>query len=138
NIIVAEDGSEVYVFTGTGQHLRTLNALTGAVRYQFTYGHSGLLTAITDGDGNVTTIERDSNDQPTGIVASGGQRTALALDANGYLAHLTNPANEISQFTYATGAADGLLTTRTDPRGHMHRFSYDALGRLTRDEDPVG
>src|SRR5262249_15121245 len=30
------------------------------------------------------------------------------------------------------------LATLTDPRGGVHRFTYDSLGRLTRDEDPAG
>ena len=41
--IAAEDGSELYVFTSAGRHLRTLDALTGAVRFQFTYDSAGHL-----------------------------------------------------------------------------------------------
>lgn len=36
-IIPSADGHEVYVFSGDGRHLRTLDALTGAVRYRFGY-----------------------------------------------------------------------------------------------------
>ena len=33
----------------------------------------------------------------------------------------------------------GLLATETDPRGGgVHKFTYDAQGRLIRDEDPAG
>ncbi|MBI3963156.1 MAG: RHS repeat-associated core domain-containing protein [Deinococcus sp.] len=134
-VIPSVDGSEVYVFDGTGQHLRTLEALTGALRYQFTYDSTGRLTAITGGDGNVTTIERDADGHPTAIVGPYGQRTTLTLDASGYLATITNPAGEVVQLTYTS---DGLLTSLTDPRGNVHRFSYDTLGRLLRDEDPAG
>ena len=49
---------------------------------------------MTDRDGNVTTVERDALGQPTAIVAPFGQRTALTLDGNGYLASITNPAND--------------------------------------------
>src|SRR5205814_823711 len=62
--IAGEDGGELYVFTDTGRHLRTLDALTGAVRFQFTYDSAGRLATITDGDGNVTTIERDGSGSP--------------------------------------------------------------------------
>src|SRR5262249_52112485 len=34
-LIPSEDGSEIYVFNSVGRHLRTLDALTNAVRYQF-------------------------------------------------------------------------------------------------------
>jgi YD repeat-containing protein len=138
-IIAAEDGSELYVFTGTGRHLRTLDALTGAVRFQFTYNSAGRLATVTDGDGNVTTIERDGSGNPSAIVAPFGQRTTLAVQGDGYLSRVTNPAGEAVQLTYHSGNAEGLLATRTDPRGNVHRYLYDdALGRLIRDENPAG
>ena len=136
--IAAEDGSELYVFTGTGRHLRTLDALTGAVRFQFTYDSADRLATITDGDGNVTTIERDGSANPSAIVAPFGQRTTLAVQGDGYLSRVTNPAGEAAQLTYKSGNAEGLLATLTDPRGNVHRYTYDALGRLRRNEDPAG
>ncbi|MFN2298493.1 MAG: hypothetical protein ACK2UB_06580, partial [Anaerolineales bacterium] len=78
NIAVAsENGDEIYIFDVTGRHLRTLDALTGTVRHQFSYNSAGLLTSITDGDGNVTRIERNGSGSPSAIVAPGGQRTIL-------------------------------------------------------------
>ncbi|MBI2877240.1 MAG: hypothetical protein HYY20_10190 [Candidatus Tectomicrobia bacterium] len=133
--IPAEDGSEIYVFDSKGRHLRTLNALTGAIRYRFTYDSHSLLTAVTDGDGNVTAIKRDASGNPTAIFAPFGQRTLLSLDTNDYLGSITNPAGEATQLSYSN---DGLLLTLTDPKGNVYRFSYDGLGRLTRDEDPAG
>ena len=64
--------------TPTGRHLRTLDALTGAVLYQFTYDAAGRLAQIKDGDGNITTVERDADGNPTAIVAPTGQRTDAA------------------------------------------------------------
>ncbi len=132
--IASEDGGEFYVFDPSGRHLRTLHALTGVIRYQFGYDAQGRLITITDGDSNVTTIQRDGAGQPTAIVAPDGQRTTFTLDPNGYLATITNPAGEVNRSTYS---ADGLLTTLTTPRGHIYSFTHDALGRLTRDEDPA-
>ena len=134
-LIPSEDGQELYQFTSSGRHLRTLDALTGAVLYQFAYDAAGRLTQIKDGDGNITTVERDAAGNPTAIVAPFGQRTTLAVDANGYLAKVTSPAGQAVQFT---STADGLLTQRTDPGGGVHNFSYDSLGRLARDEGPDG
>jgi RHS repeat-associated protein len=133
-IIPAEDGSEVYIFNGAGRHLRTLDALTGALRYQFGYDNAGRLALVTDGDGNITTIEHDGNGNPTAILAPDGQRTTLALHPNGFLSSITSPAGETVGLDYT---ADGLLTTMTDPRNGIHVFEYDNLGRLTRDEDPA-
>ena len=136
--IAAADGSELYVFTGAGRHKRTLDALTGAVRFQFTYDVAGRLTTITDGDGNVTTIERDGSGNPTAIVAPFGQHTTLAVNGAGYLASVTNPAGQVMQLTYNAGTAVGLLASLTDPRGGVHLYQYDAVGRLVHDQDPAG
>jgi RHS repeat-associated protein len=134
-LISAEDGRELYEFSGAGQHLRTIHALTGATLYRFAYDPAGRLASVMDGDGNVTTIERDANGNPTAIVAPFGQRTTLILDDNGYLASVTNPAGEVMRFDYT---ADGLLTSFTDAKGGVRRYTYDADGRLTRAEDPAG
>ena len=48
---------------------------------------------------------------------------------------VTNPADEAHAMGYS---ADGLLQTFTDPLGNIHRYTYDALGRLIKDEDPAG
>ena len=134
-LFAAADGSEVYVFNEIGRHLRTLHGLTGAVLYQFAYSATGRLISVTDGDGNVTTIERDTNSNPTAIVGPYGQRTTLAVDAHSYLAHITNPAGETVQLS---STDDGLLTSFTDARGNAYHFTYDALGRLVQDADPAG
>ncbi|HMS86398.1 MAG TPA: hypothetical protein PKD12_22410 [Nitrospira sp.] len=133
--IPSDDGQEVSVFSAQGRHLRTLDALTGANRAVFTYNAAGRLTTITDADGKVTTIQRDTNGNPTAIVAPGGQQTALTLEGNGYLQSVTNPNGEKIELTYT---ADGLLTTLKDARGNLHTNSYDANGRLIKDEDPAG
>jgi RHS repeat-associated protein len=134
-IIPSEDGSEVYIFSSAGRHLRTLDALTGVVRYQFAYDSAGRLTAVTDADGNNVTIERNAAGGATAIVPPYGQRTTLTLDGNGYLANITDPAGESVRLVYS---ANGLLTSLTDHGGNIHRFSYDSVGRVLRDDDPLG
>ena len=129
-IIASEDGTELYVFNNQGRHLRTHNALTKAIKYSFTYNTAGRLTAITDGDNNKTTIERDSAGNPTALVSPDGQRTSLTVDTNGYLSLITNPASEVNHFSYTT---DGLLTSMTDAKGNSSVMQYDTLGRLIKD-----
>ncbi len=130
--VPSADGSQLYFFSASGQHLRTLNALTGAVLYEFGYGPIGQLITITDANNNVTTIERDSNDNPIAIVAPFGQRTILTLDANGYLSTVTNPVHETVQLQHTP---TGLLTKVTWPRGNSNTFTYDNDGRLIKDSD---
>ncbi len=133
--IASEDGGELDIFSSGLHHLRNLNSRTGAVRYRFGYDAAGRLTTVTDGDGNVTTIERAATTGvPTAIVAPFGQRTTLTVDANGYLASITNPANETTRMTYT---ADGLLTGFGDPKGTSSAITYDTLGRLVKDQNAV-
>ena len=132
NIVTpSEDGREYYLFDVTGRHLRTVDSVTGALHYRFLYNGQGQLARIEDGNGNATLIER-AGGTPTAIVAPDGQRTSLSLDANGYLAAISNPAGE----TYGMNhSPDGLLSRFADPRGNASTFTYDALGRLLTDQN---
>ena len=111
--VASEDGSEIYEFDGTGRHLRTLDALTGRPVFTFTYSPEGLLLSVTDAVGNVTQIERNGAGKVTAIVSPFGQRTTVGLDANGFLATLTNPANETIRVQHDSL---GLLRSMTDRR----------------------
>jgi RHS repeat-associated protein len=132
-IVPSGDGTAAFWFD-SGRHTKTIDTLTGVTQESFTYDAHGLLTAITDLDGNVTTIERDGHGDPDAIVAPGGQRTTLTM-TGGNLASVTNPSGESFQFLYD---GSGLLTQTTDRRGGLHTFSYDADGLLTKDAGPDG
>jgi len=56
-LVPSADGSEVYEFTPDGRHLRTVDALTGTLRYAFGYDAANRLILITDGDTNITRVE---------------------------------------------------------------------------------
>ena len=132
----SEDGTAVFMFDRDGRHLRTVDALTGALRFRFDYDAAGRLSKLTDGDGNVTTIERDGEGVATAIVAPGNVRTALTVRPDGYLGAVTNPENEAFTLDYHAG---GLLKTFKDPLGRDAHFTYDAAtGRLKTDEDRSG
>jgi len=134
-LLTSKDGGEVYVFSSTGQHLQTLKPLTGALKYQFTYDAAGNLSTITDGSGNVTTIQRDSSEHPTAIVSPFGQTSSLSLDSNGFLSQVMDPAGNTVRFT---NTSTGLMTARSDSNGNVYNYSYDNTGKLTLDSDPAG
>ena len=92
------------------------------------------MIAIEDSHSNRTVIERAGN-VAIAIVAPDGQRTALTIDANGYLSSLSNAAAETTSFSYAD---DGLLLTMTDAKGATSTMTYDAKGRLIRDVNAAG
>lgn len=134
-LLASRSGTEIFVFSAQGRHLRTLDAWTGAVRRSFAYDSGGRLASMSDGSGNLTAVERDGAGAPVAIVAPGGQRTALSLDANGWLARVTNPAGEAHALTSGT---TGLLESRVDPGGGAHAYRYDAAGLLVEDAGPAG
>ncbi len=134
-LFTSEDGSEVYVFSSTGQHLQTLRPLTGALEYQFGYDAAGKLVTVTDANGNVTTIQRDTSEHPTAIVSPYGQTTTLSVDSNGFLSQVTDPLGKSEAFT---NGSTGLLASRTDENGNTFNYTYDSQGRVTNDADPLG
>ena len=137
-LIPSPDGAEVYVFDGRGRHLRTLQALTGSVLYEFAYDAAGRLAQVTEktgGTDNLTEVLRDSSGRPTGVRSPYGQLTSFTLDANGHLATIANPAGETLHFTYS---ADGLIQQQTDARGNSWSLEYDEEGRLSLESDPLG
>lgn len=132
--VPSPDGTEVWEFDRDGRHLATRQGLTGATLRTFGYGTHGLST-ITDGDGNVTKIERSASGAPEAIVGPGGQRTTLKLDAAGWLEEARNPAGEATKMTYHPG---GLLATFQAPSGGKTQLTYNAQGRLTKDVSADG
>lgn len=127
-------GGEIYELDAFGRHVRTRSP-RGTLRYAFGYDAGGRLISITDGAGQVTTIERTAAGAPTAIVAPGGARTELTLDAAGRLASVVGPGNRTVALAYT---ADGLLTSITDVRGMTSSFTYTATGQLATDTDPSG
>lgn len=126
-VIGTEAGNEAYVFDGSGRHVRTLSMLTSSVIAQFGYDSNGLLITVTDRNGGITRIERNSIGVPTALVAPNGDRTTLVLDAHGGLAQITNPGGK----TIGFGLEDsGLLSGITTETGAVSSFGYDANGGM--------
>jgi RHS repeat-associated protein len=131
--IPSEDGGELYRFDQTGRHLSTVNTFTKAVIYSFGYDADGQLIKVTDGDGNVTRIDRSPGGAPLAIVGPYGQKTTLGVDATGSLNSVGDPLGGTYSFI---STAQGLLLAETDPVGGFHLFTYDIDGRLIKDEEP--
>jgi RHS repeat-associated protein len=153
------DASEVYVFDTTGRHLQTVDGLTGAPKYDFTYevdpatGLAGRLTqvAYVPGTSHVTTIAYDDVAATRTITSPFGDVSTLTLDTFGNLATMSRPGGPASAprtETYTFGFTPyGLLTSFSDPNGTAngtpHTMAYDSsgvtsTGRLTSDADPAG
>jgi RHS repeat-associated protein len=132
-------GHKLYVFNTVGQHIETLDALTGQPIYTFQYSSDGLLTSLTDAEGRVTTIQRDAQGNPISITAPHGQITQLSTQTVGGALHLssvTNPAGDTWKMGY--DSTTGVLTSFTDPNGNTEQYSYDSNGFLSKVVDANG
>ncbi|MBN2195321.1 MAG: hypothetical protein JW751_21060, partial [Polyangiaceae bacterium] len=135
SIIPSLDGSEAYRFDPQGRHLETVDTHTGATRLAFEYDPLHFVSSVTDADGNVTAIERDSAGVPLRIIAPHGQVTTLSVNPLGQLETIAGPEGQIWQLSYDPGA---LLATVTDPRSYPSHLTYNSLGQLVRHEDSAG
>jgi RHS repeat-associated protein len=133
--IPADDASEVYNFDASGRHISTKFGLTGANKFVFSYDSQGRLASVTDAYGRVTTFDR-SGGTLVSITSHYGQITTVTINAQGWLASVSNPKSETHNMTYYS--ADGMLYTFQKPRGQLSVFTYDSKGYLTSDANSAG
>jgi RHS repeat-associated protein len=134
-LVPSSDGSEIYSFNSQGRHIQTLDAVTGTLKFNFSYDGEGFLAGIEDAFGNSTVIERNGAGLPTAIVGPHGHRTALSMNSDGYLSSMANPMGETWSFDYGNG---GLLTRAADPEDNASLYAYDDQGKLVETRDAAG
>ena len=134
-IVPNDNGTELYVFDGTGRHLKTLDALTLSEKLHFGYDEHGYLTRVEAPDSNALVIDRDATGHATAIHAPFGQTTSLSYDLAGHLASVTDAMSRTTSVKMDAGA---LLTQLVDPNGGAHTMQYGLDGRLTQDTSPAG
>ncbi|WP_083761159.1 RHS repeat-associated core domain-containing protein [Pelobacter propionicus] len=113
------------VKTTEGSYVRTFrDGLTQ------TFNASGQLTAISDANGNTTTLAYSGNDLAT--VTDSTSRNLTIGSSDGRIIAIQDPAGRMTSFAYS----GNLLTSVTDPAGTSWRFVYDEYGRMIRKTDP--
>lgn len=136
NLVSSADGAEVYLFDiSNGRHLRTLSGVSGKTLRIFSYDGAGKLTAVEDGFGNITQIQRPDN-QTVQIISPFGQVNTLHLNADGWMERFESPNHKNYLMTYKD--AMGLLTSFTKPSGAVATFQYDSEGYLIKDINTSG
>jgi len=125
----------IYDFDATG----ALTAITDRNGNQTTlaYDINGNLTSITDRNGRITNLAYDANNHIISYTTPGGNATTFAYDAsNTYLTTITDPANGQWVFTY--DAITGDMLTKKDPELNQWQYAYDGSNRLMTSTDPQG
>jgi YD repeat-containing protein len=133
-LVFAEEGL-LHLFEGSGRHLQSQDLYSGSVLLEFHYDDEGLLSSITDPNGNETLIMRDARGYPQTIVSPDGLETQLVVDDGGRLLRVIQPDGAVHSFQYNEG---GLLTSVKKPNGSLYEFQYDRWGHLTDAMDEEG
>ena len=121
-----------YVYDDNGQLVEQTTRGLGTVYYEYT---EGLLTAVTDYNGNVTRTEYNRAGYPVSITDACGNTTRYEYDALGREVCITDACGNKRRFTYD---CNGNITSETDELGRTVRYVYDAMGRLLSTELPDG
>uniref|UniRef100_A0A8C8VIB4 Teneurin-4 n=1 Tax=Pelusios castaneus TaxID=367368 RepID=A0A8C8VIB4_9SAUR len=127
---------ELYLFDTSGKHLYTQSLPTGDYLYNFTYTGDGDLTLITDNNGNLVNVRRDSTGMPLWLVVPDGQVYWVTIGTNSALKSVTTQGHEVAMLTYH--GSSGLLASKTNENGWTTFYEYDSFGRLTNVTFPTG
>ena len=96
------------------------------------------LNAITDANGNTTTLVRGNASQPiqiTQVTDAVGRSLNLSYDNFNRILSITDPIGRTVQYTYNS---QGTLSTVTDLAGGVTRYAYDSNNRITAITDARG
>uniref|UniRef100_A0A8C4M100 Teneurin-4 n=1 Tax=Equus asinus asinus TaxID=83772 RepID=A0A8C4M100_EQUAS len=127
---------ELYLFDTSGKHLYTQSLPTGDYLYNFTYTGDGDITLITDNNGNMVNVRRDSTGMPLWLVVPDGQVYWVTMGTNSALKSVTTQGHELAMMTYHGNS--GLLATKSNENGWTTFYEYDSFGRLTNVTFPTG
>jgi RHS repeat-associated protein len=138
----AEDYS-TFTYDAFGNLSTVTDAYSNTTTYEYVdggcggCGASGLLTKVTDADGNDTTFAYDANGNMTQVTDALSRVTQYAYDALGQVTRITaDPSGANVSMTFAYNKLSQLTST-TDFNGKTTTRAYDHKGRLTSTTDPV-
>jgi RHS repeat-associated protein len=125
---------------------------------KYAYDANSNLLSVADPKGNVTRYDYDSRDRLIKRTDALGKVETYAYDANSNLIKSTDRKGQVTTYQYdandrlvSTTYADGKVVTSafddenrlislndTAPEAGQHNFTYDLLGRLTKESTPRG
>jgi len=97
-----------------------------------TYDSRGRLLSVTDAEGNVTTFEYGTENQPIKAIDPEGNVTKYGYDSLGRRISITT-ADGTTTFTYNE---KDKIEKITDPAGNITRMKYDTRGNLIKSINP--
>ena len=129
HMIVNDD--EIYLFDADGKHFETKSALTGALKYSFTYASNFRISKITDPYNNETNFLR-TNGRLTSIVSPYGQVTTVTTNSSRLINRIRNPNQEEHGINY--NSSDLMTGYKRPSQTQFSTIQYDNNGRLKLDQ----
>lgn len=126
-------GTVHYTYGGTSQVPSQVTDQNGAPTHF--ESANGLVTKITDADGNVTTYAYDTAGNLLSITDPAGEVTRFTYDHAGHRTSQITPTGATTQWAYDTA---GRVASVSDPTGAVTSYQYSAAGRVLAVTDPVG
>lgn len=128
-----DSGDNIFYFDSTGKHLKTKDALTGAILYEFVYDNANRIIQIKDRFSNITSFNYQAN--KITLTSPYNENSELILNSNGMLVSLTNPNSEVYEVTYNS---NNQLASFQKPMGQKSIVSYDGNGFVVKDQGAGG
>ncbi|MFH2049758.1 MAG: RHS repeat-associated core domain-containing protein [bacterium] len=111
----------------------------------FIYDFRSNMVSMTDALGNVTTFTYDYNGNRTSQTDANGNVTNFDFNSQDQVIEVEDPLGNLTQYNYGStsgcsSCSSGVdkLKSLTDANGNVTSFSYDVLGRLTKEIDSLG
>jgi RHS repeat-associated protein len=111
----------------------------------FEYDARGNLIRTVDPLGNATAYSYDAKGNKVSTTDAHGNTTIYEYDSQGQMVKMTDAEGNVTEFAYGgsvgcsscSGGADK-LTSLIDANGNTTHFTYNTLGRLIEETDPLG
>jgi RHS repeat-associated protein len=122
-------------------HVATANGLVTSITDEdgnttgYSYDASGNLTSLIDPLGETSRFSYDTAGNRTGVVTPSGGSAQYAYDADGRVTSSTDTGGAVTSYAYS---AAGQLLEITDPLGGVTRYTYDGAGHVASETDPLG
>lgn len=120
-----------FAYNNYGQLVATVDprgydagASPAAYTTSYSYTPSGLLTSVTDPDGNITKYSYDAAGLRSSMTDPNGNTTTYAYDGDGRLTSTKLPDGSVRSTTYTPS---GLIASQTDGVGDSTSYAYNAL-----------
>lgn len=128
-----DSGDNIFYFDSSGKHIKTRDALTGAVIYEFIYDSSNRISQIKDRFSNITSFTYQAN--KVILTSPYNENSELNLNTSGMLSSFVNPNGESFEVTYS---ASNQMASFQRPMGQKSIVTYDSNGFVVKDQGAGG